>query len=276
MKSRASSKGTNAYTNKEQNSVCEWYSRQRNWKNGWWWKVIIFVNVYCVCFRAELETVCEEYNIWARTATAPKWTKRIYRYVVPTSHGTQTTIGEGGTFENPMLNSVMSAISIRFMFQNNMAICLSGDIDYDKNDRASSINISVIIWTSRWRNEIPRRKNRSPKFRNAKYSGTKLLPWKWDIVCRGANTKEMPSQNSLPVCCSIQQAGLIDPPTWISSKNALGCCSLLHGMERIWCLHCAPIRGMVQAIEDLWKLLLEEIDKLRGKVNLMTGWLKRW
>ncbi|HRF76238.1 MAG TPA: insulinase family protein [Chitinophagales bacterium] len=123
-------KGTNAYTSKEQTVYVN--DIPANELEKW---LVIESERFSTCvlrlFHTELEAVYEEYNM-GQDRDGSKMSEAYYRALFPTHpYGTQTTIGEGEHLKNPSMLNIM-AYFYNFYVPSNMAICLSGDIDYDK------------------------------------------------------------------------------------------------------------------------------------------------
>jgi predicted Zn-dependent peptidase len=82
-------------------------------------------------FHTELETVYEEFNRGEDSDTRKSW-QEMYKGLFPNHpYGTQTTIGEGEHLKNPSMVNIHNYFD-KYYVPNNMAICLSGDLDPDK------------------------------------------------------------------------------------------------------------------------------------------------
>lgn len=122
--------GTNAYTSNDQtvyqniiptNELEKWMNLESE----------RFQHLTMRLFHTELEAVYEEYNI--SQDNDGRWAyANLLKALYPNHpYGTQTTIGEGEHLKNP------SHVNIRNYFEkyyvpNNVAICLSGDLDPEK------------------------------------------------------------------------------------------------------------------------------------------------
>ncbi|HNA58207.1 MAG TPA: insulinase family protein, partial [Chitinophagales bacterium] len=123
-------KGTNAYTSKEQTVYVN--DIPANELEKW---LVIESERFRTCvlrlFHTELEAVYEEYNM-GQDRDGSKVYETYYRALFPTTpYGTQTTIGEGEHLKNPSMVNIMGYFYTYYV-PNNMAVCLSGDLDYDK------------------------------------------------------------------------------------------------------------------------------------------------
>lgn len=123
-------KGTNAYTSKEQTVYVNDIPSNELEK----WLVIEserFRECVLRLFQTELEAVYEEYNM-GQDRDGTKMSEVYYKALFPTHpYGTQTTIGEGEHLKNPSMVNILQYFNA-FYVPNNMAICLSGDLDYEK------------------------------------------------------------------------------------------------------------------------------------------------
>ena len=122
--------GTNAYTSNDQtvyqnnipsNELDKWLKLESE----------RFQNLTMRLFHTELEAVYEEYNI--SQDNDGRWAyANLLKALYPNHpYGTQTTIGEGEHLKNPSHVNIRNYFE-RYYVPNNVAICLSGDIDFDK------------------------------------------------------------------------------------------------------------------------------------------------
>lgn len=90
-----------------------------------------FQNMVIRGFHTELEAVYEEYNIYL-AEDGEKMSNALFNKLFPTHpYGTQTTIGTQEHLKNPSITNIKRYFE-RYYCPNNVAICLSGDIDPDK------------------------------------------------------------------------------------------------------------------------------------------------
>lgn len=82
-------------------------------------------------FHTELEAVYEEFNI--SQDNDGRWAyANLLKALLPNHpYGTQTTIGEGEHLKNPSMVNIRKYFE-KYYVPNNVAICLSGDLDPDK------------------------------------------------------------------------------------------------------------------------------------------------
>lgn len=122
-------KGTNAFTSVEQtvyindipaNQVEIWLAVEYE----------RFRNPVFRLFHTELETVYEEKNISLDNDDGKAWDSLSTGIFKKHPYGTQTTIGTVEHLKNPSLKSLHAYFNEKYV-PNNMAICLSGDLDPD-------------------------------------------------------------------------------------------------------------------------------------------------
>ena len=130
MMTAIGSEGTNAYTS---NDVTCYVENIPSNEIDTWAKVQgdRFQNMVIRGFHTELEAVYEEYNI----GLSSDWRKMyaaLFAKLFPTHpYGTQTTIGVGEHLKNPSIVNIKNYFH-KYYVPNNVAICLSGDLDPDK------------------------------------------------------------------------------------------------------------------------------------------------
>ena len=130
MVSSLGAKGTNAYTSNERtvyindipaNELEKWLLLESK----------RFSELTLRLFHTELETVYEEFNR-AQDNDYFKAYRTMNSLLFPShQYGTQTTIGEGEHLKNPSMVKIHEYFDTYYV-PNNMAICLAGDLDYDK------------------------------------------------------------------------------------------------------------------------------------------------
>ena len=130
MMTAIGSEGTNAYTS---NDVTCYVENIPSNEIDTWARVQgdRFQNMVIRGFHTELEAVYEEYNI----GLSSDWRKvyaALFAKLFPTHpYGTQTTIGLGEHLKNPSITNIKNYFK-KYYVPNNIAICLSGDLDPDK------------------------------------------------------------------------------------------------------------------------------------------------
>jgi len=123
-------KGTNAYTSQERtvymndipsNELEKWLEIEKERFSG----VVLRI------FHTELETVYEEFNMY-QDEDADRVNNTIMSNLFKKHpYGTQTTLGKAEHLKNPSMVNIMDYFHTYYV-PNNMAIALSGDLDFEK------------------------------------------------------------------------------------------------------------------------------------------------
>ena len=124
------SQGTNAYTS---NDVTCYVENIPSNEIDSWAKVQgdRFQNMVIRGFHTELEAVYEEYNMGLTSDGRKLFTALMAKLFPNHPYGTQTTIGRGEHLKNPSITNIMNYYH-RYYVPNNIAICLSGDLNPDE------------------------------------------------------------------------------------------------------------------------------------------------
>jgi zinc protease len=129
MVSSIGAKGTNAYTAEERtvyindipaNEIEKWLYLEKE----------RFSSLVLRLFHTELETVYEEFNMSQDNDDNKAMDAMMSGLFLKHPYGTQTTIGKAEHLKNPSMVNIMKYWHTYYV-PNNMAICLSGDIDPD-------------------------------------------------------------------------------------------------------------------------------------------------
>ena len=130
LMSSIGAEGTNAYTSNDvtcytedipANEVENWAKIQSD----------RFQNMVIRGFHTELEAVYEEYNIGLASDGRKMWNAMSKKLYPTHPYGTQTTIGTQEHLKNPSIVNIKNYFK-RYYVPNNVAICMSGDLDPDK------------------------------------------------------------------------------------------------------------------------------------------------
>lgn len=124
------SKGTNAYTSNDVTVYVEDVpcNRLDNWAMI---QADRFSNAVIRLFHTELETVYEEKNMSLVNDTR-KSVEQLFLSLYPDHpYGTQTVLGTQENLKNPSIKAIKAYFE-KYYVPNNMAIILSGDLDFDK------------------------------------------------------------------------------------------------------------------------------------------------
>jgi zinc protease len=82
-------------------------------------------------FHTELETVYEEFNMSQDRDGSRMFDAFLSGIYENHPYGTQTTLGKGEHLKNPSMVNIMNFFDTYYV-PNNMAVCMSGDLNYDK------------------------------------------------------------------------------------------------------------------------------------------------
>ncbi len=123
-------RGTNAYTSTERtvyindipsNELERWLKIERS----------RFGQLVLRLFHTELETVYEEFNMGQDNDDRQSYYKLMELLFPNHVYGTQTTIGKAEHLKNPSMVNIQNYFK-KYYVPNNMAFCLSGDIDFEE------------------------------------------------------------------------------------------------------------------------------------------------
>lgn len=252
--------GTNAYTSNDQtvyqniipsNELDKWLQLESE----------RFQHLTMRLFHTELEAVYEEYNI--SQDNDGRWAYANLLKVLYPNHpyGTQTTIGEGEHLKNPSHKNIRNYFE-RYYVPNNVAICLSGDIDPEK-----ALPLIEKYFGNWKRKEItnPFVMPTLPKIQKP-LSIENFGPQE-EFVYVGFRTPAFNDKESLKATVLDQimangTAGLIDLNI-VQKQKALDAYSFninLHDAS-VFALYGKPKNG--QTLEDVRDLLLEQVEKVK-------------
>ena len=97
---------------------------------GFMWKANDSGSLSCDLFHTELEAVYEEFNMHQDNDGSKAWEALMKELFREHPYGTQPTIGIAAHLKNPSMVNIMNYWHTYYR-PNNMAICLSGDLDYE-------------------------------------------------------------------------------------------------------------------------------------------------
>ena len=257
--------GTNAYTSEDRtvyindipsNQLETWLIIEAN----------RFQHLVPRLFHTELETVYEEKNRMLDSDVHTVFEKLSEQLFPTHPYGTQTVIGTIEHLKNPSITEIQKYFE-KFYRPNNIAICLSGDLDYDQTiawiDKYFGNwqpNHALNSWCSPA--EAPLMQSEEADILGPEAEGVYLayrLP--------GAGTPDYPKAVLVDYLLSNSQAGLIDlnlsqaqraidPWTYLSDNNDYS----------VQYLGAHPIEN--QSLEELKELLVAQIDLLgQGKFD---------
>ncbi len=260
MVSEIGAKGTNAYTTEDRtvyvndipaNQVENWVAIESN----------RFRQIVPRLFHTELEAVYEEKN---RSLDNDYWKtfEALYSAAFKKHpYGTQTVIGTIDHLKNPSITEIKNYF-YKYYRPNNVAICLSGDIDFDKTialiDKSFGSwepNADLKAWEPIAEEEITK-----PIEVDVYGPDSEWLNMAFRF--KGTNSEDAQLLRLTDMILANSQAGLIDlnlkqqqkvlePSSYVDNLNDFS----LHTFTG------KPREG--QSLEDVKKLLLEQIDLLK-------------
>ena len=212
-------------------------------------------------FHTELETVYEEFN--RSQDSDRRWVYQgVLEGLLPNHpYGTQTTIGVGEHLKNPSMYNIHEYFNTYYV-PNNVAICLSGDLDPD----------ATIDWIEQyfgdWQaQDVPEFQMPVDKDLNEPIVKETFGPqqemvymgFKFD----GAGTKESQMMSLIDILLANSQAGLIDIDLNLKQKVlSAGSYPSVMKDHSIHFLYGIPKEG--QTLEEVKDLLLAEIEKIKA------------
>ena len=254
------SQGTNAYTS---NDVTCYVENIPSNEMDSWAKVQgdRFQNMVIRGFHTELEAVYEEYNMGLTSDGRKLFTALMAKLFPNHPYGTQTTIGRGEHLKNPSITNIMNYYH-RYYVPNNIAICLSGDLDPD--EAVATIEKYFGSWKKSETLSAPQY-GPQPKFTQpvdttvvGLEAETVYLGWRADK----GNSLQCDTLNIISELLSNNRAGLFD----LDLNQTMKVQSAGTGFSELtdYSMFIAvgsPKKG--QSLEEVRNLLLAEIEKLK-------------
>ncbi len=252
--------GTNAYTSNDvtcytedipANEIDNWAKIQSD----------RFQNMVIRGFHTELEAVYEEYNI-SLTSDMRKLFAAICKMLWPNHpYGTQTTLGTQAHLKNPSIVNIKNYFN-KWYVPNNVAVCMAGDLDFDKT-------IAIIDkYFSGWK---PGKDVRQPVFpalppltapKDTTVVGPEAEQLWMGWRAEKANTLQADTLDLLEDVLSNGRAGLFDLNLNQTMKvqSAAGGSEMMHDHGAFF-LFGTPKEG--QSLDEVKSLMLAEIEKLK-------------
>ena len=260
MLSEMGAQGTNAYTTEDRtvyindiptNQIESWLQVEGN----------RFRKIVPRLFHTELEAVYEEKN---RSLDNDYWKtyETLYAAIFPKhQYGTQTVIGTIDHLKNPSITEIKKYFETYYR-PNNVAICLSGDLDYEKTIGLIEKyfgdwkpNEQLPVWTRTEENPIT-----SPVLREI--YGPEAEWVNLGFRFKGRSSDDFKLLTLTDMILANSQAGLIDI-NLKQQQKVLDPYSYVNFMND-YCIHTfngRPREG--QNLDDVKKLLLEQIELLK-------------
>ena len=269
MLGQIGAQGTNAYTSFEQtvyvndipsNQIEKWSEIEAE----------RFSMVVPRLFHTELEAVYEEKNKGLDN-DGRKVYEVMFEKLFPTDpYGTQTTIGTVEHLKNPSITEIKNYFNTYYV-ANNMAICMSGDLDYD-----STITMLEKQFSKLPKKDVPLHTFPAEAQIKTALTGTVLGPTAESISLAYRLDSSIPNDPTfrsklkmIQMLLMNGQAGLVDLNI-NQAQKAMGAYAYDYPLKdySILILGAKPLEG--QSLEAVEALLLEQI------ANLKTGNFKDW
>ena len=212
-------------------------------------------------FHTELETVYEEKN-QSLDSDNSKVFEKMYELAFPAHpYGTQTVIGTIDHLKNPSITEIEKYFN-KYYKPNNMAICISGDIDYTKTIRMIEgyfgdwePNESLEAWE-----KVAEAPITEPK--EAEVFGPDVESLSFAFRFNGRSSDDYPMINLIDLMLNNSEAGIIDL-NLLQKQEVLQAGTYVDAMND-YALHSFwgyPKEG--QSLEELRDLLLAQLDVLK-------------
>jgi predicted Zn-dependent peptidase len=221
-----------------------------------------FLNPVLRLFHTELETIYEEKNM-SLTNDGRKANEAMLAALYPNHpYGQQTTLGEAAHLKNPSMVNVMEFFK-KYYVANNMAVCLSGDFDFDQTiqiidkyfSKLPSGNVPVLKVT-------PEKPITQPVIREVVGLEAERITvaFRMDLP---ANSKEQYVMTMLNSILHNGKCGLIDV-NLEQAQKVYSAGSYPYPMcdNSAFILHGSPKTG--QTLDDVKALLLEQLELLKA------------
>ena len=260
LMSAIGAEGTNAYTSNDMTVYQENIPSNQldNWAKI---QADRFKHNVIRSFHTELETVYEEKNM-ALTKDNRKVLENLMAGLYPNHpYGTQTTLGSQEHLKNPSITNIKEYYKTYYV-PNNMAICISGDVDPDE-----AMDVIVKYFGDMEPNEnLPKLAfEPEPEFTEP------VIKEVWGVDAQnvalawrtGAPTTE--DYYMMPLVASILyngQAGMIDMNLNQQQKTLMSYAMQNH-LSDYGFIGVAGLPKQGQTLEEVAELLLGEVDKLR-------------
>lgn len=259
MLSGIGAKGTNAYTSNEKTVYINDIPSNQVEK---WLKIEAerFRNPVLRLFHTELETVYEEKNRGLDSDGRKMFQAMMSGLFNKHQYGTQSTIGTIAHLKNPSLVEINKFYTKNYI-PNNMAICLSGDFDFDE-----TIRLIDKYWGSKERGEKPifdvLEEDPINKPLVKEVYGPEAERLYIGFRFSGAGDNQVDKLKLMDMILSNSTAGLIDLN--LNQEQKLiggGCFPLILKDYSIHGFYGSPKQE--QTLEEVKSLLLAEIEKVK-------------
>jgi zinc protease len=270
MLSQIGAQGTNAYTFVEQtvyvndipsNQIQKWAEIEAE----------RFSMVVPRLFHTELEAVYEEKNKGLDNDSRKVFETTMASLFKKDAYGTQTTIGTVEHLKNPSITEIKKYFS-KYYVANNMAICMSGDLNYDstitmlENYFSKLPNKTLPVLTAPVEDVITKPIQETVLGPNAESIS---IAYRLDVAIPNDPTFRS-KLKMIQMLLTNGQAGLIDLNI-NQAQKAMGAYAYDMPLKdySVFMLGAKPITG--QSLESLEPLLLAQINNL--KTGMFADWL---
>jgi len=211
-------------------------------------------------FHTEIEAVYEEFNM-SQDNDGRKAYSTLLASLWPThKYGQQTTLGKGEHLKNPSMVNIHNYFDTYYV-PNNMAICLSGDIDFEK-----TVQLINKYWGGFKRSDVPA--NVGAKEEPIKEITEKTVVGPSDEYLmfayrfNGYSSEDRKMVTMIDMILSNSQAGLIDLN--LNQKQTVlraGCSTRFMKDYGMHTFSGSPRAG--QTLKEVKNLILEQIEKVK-------------
>ena len=252
-------KGTNAYTSLEETVYVNDIPSNELEK----WLIIEserFHRLVLRLFHTELEAVYEEFNMSQDRDGRKMWKAFMESMFTKHTYGTQTTIGEGEHLKNPSMYRIMEYFS-RYYVPNNMAIILSGDLDYD-----ATIDLITKYFGNYEARPVPDYKPAKEEpitsVKRREVYGTEAESMMMGYRLRGSGSADVLKAQMVAALLSNGQAGLFDLDL-NQAQKVLSSEAFVYELTdySMLIMSAEPKEG--QTLEACEALLLQQLDRIR-------------
>lgn len=259
------SNGSNAYTSEDVTCYTEDIpaNQVENWAKI---QSDRFKNMVIRGFHTELETVYEEYNISLTQDMEKVWNTVAATLFPNHPYGKQTVIGTQEHLKNPSITNIKNHFA-KWYVPNNVAICMSGDLDFDKTleiikqyfgDWQGNPNVDA---QHAELENIPLNRLTEPVVKEVYGREAERLVLAWGFP--GSKSEESDYLSIIGDILNNGKAGLLDIDL-VQSQKVLGAASGVNSMRDFSELLAIAMPKEGQSLDDLKDLLLKEMDKLKA------------
>jgi len=259
MMSSIGAKGTNAWTSHEEtvyvndipvNELEKWLTLEKE----------RFSKLVLRLFHTELEAVYEEFNMGQDNDWRKSYNAMMQGLFKKHPYGTQTTLGLGEHLKNPSMVNIHNYWNTYYV-PNNMAICLSGDIDPE-----ATIKMIDATWGTFQSKDVPKKDQPVEEPITKPESITVVGPDAENLTIAyrtdGFNTQDRAYATLLSKILYNGTAGLMDIDLNQKQKvlESYAYASFMKNYG-VFQVHASPRQG--QKLEEAKDLLLAEIEKVK-------------